>query len=68
MSTNWIKDGEKVVASRHGTTLTGVIIDSRVRYGGKVSYTVSLDTPVKFPWRNEMTYTVIVGQDEIVSE
>ena len=63
----WIKDGQRVQASYLGTEpRTGIVVDSRVRYGGKVSYTVILDQAVTFPWRSEPTTLVIVDQDEIV--
>ena len=64
---NWIKDGQRVQARYLGTEpRAGLVVDSRVRYGGKVSYTVILDEPAAFPWRSEPTTLVIVDQDEIV--
>jgi len=63
---SWIKDGMRVEARYLGTPANpGIVVESRVRYGGKVSYTVILDTPVQFPWRSEPTTLVIVDQDEI---
>ena len=63
----WIKDGKRVQASYLGTEpRAGIVVDSRVRYGGKVSYTVILDQAVTFPWRQEPTTLVIVDGDEIV--
>jgi hypothetical protein len=63
---NWIKDGQRVNARYLGTEpRAGIIVDSRVRYGGKVSYTVILDEPATFPWRSEPTTLVNVDQDEI---
>ncbi len=66
---NWIKDGIRVQARYLGTQpVTGVITESRVRYGGKVCYTVALDPPVQLPWRSEPTDVIIVDQDEIDAE
>jgi hypothetical protein len=64
---SWIKDGQRVQASYLGTApLAGLVVESRVRYGGKVCYTVILDQPAQFPWRSEPTTLVIVDQNEIV--
>ena len=66
---NWIKDGKRVNAKYLGSQpVTGLIVESRVRYGGKVCYTMILDQPQQFPWRSEPTSTVIVDQNEIVAE
>ena len=42
----WIKDGEQVTANYHGLTVSGVVESSRVKYGGRVQYTVNLNAPV----------------------
>ncbi len=64
---NWIKDGQRVQAKYLGTEpRSGLVVESRVRYGGKVCYTVILDQAVTFPWRSEPTTLVIVDQTEIV--
>ncbi len=63
----WIKDGQRVQASYLGTEpRPGLVVESRVRYGGKVCYTVILDQAATFPWRSEPTTLVIVDRDEIV--
>ena len=65
---NWIKDGQRVQAKYLGTEpRAGLVVESRVRYGGKVCYTVMLDEPANFPWRSEPTTLVIVDQSEIVA-
>lgn len=68
MST-WVKDGTRVKAKYLGSeSVTGLIVESRVRYGGKVCYTMILDQPAQFRWRSEPTTVVIVDQAEIVEE
>lgn len=65
----WIKDGKRVKARYLGSeNVTGVVVESRVRYGGKVCYTVNLDAPVQFRWRSEPTNVVIVDENEIDAE
>ena len=44
---SWILEGKKVAGeylSIH--SFTGVVVESRVKYGGKVSNTIVLDTPI----------------------
>ena len=66
---SWIKDGVRVRARYLGSEpVVGTVTESRVRYGGKVCYTVILDTPVQFPWRSEPADVVIVDQTEIDAE
>jgi hypothetical protein len=65
---SWILDGQKVKANYLGETVTGVVVDSRVKYGGKVQYTVELDSPVQFRWRSEPTDRVLVDHDELLLE
>ena len=62
----WIKDGEQVTASYHGNTVSGLVESSRVKYGGKVQYTVVLDKPIQLRWRSEPTTRVLVDSDELV--
>jgi hypothetical protein len=66
---SWIKDGVRVRARYLGSEpVVGTVTESRVRYGGKVCYTVQLDQPTKFPWRSEPADVVIVDQAEIDAE
>ena len=65
---SWVKDGERIVAEYLGTKVTGVVMNSRVKYGGKVQYTVQLDEPVTFRWRTEPSETVLIDCDELVTE
>jgi len=65
---SWVKDGERIVAEYLGVTVTGVVESSRVKYGGKVQYTVNLDEPVTFRWRTEPTTRVLIDNDELITE
>ena len=66
---SWIKDGVRVRARYLGSEpVVGTVTESRVRYGGKVCYTVQLDQPTQFPWRSEPADVVIVDQAEIDAE
>lgn len=61
----WIKDGERINANYLGQSVSGVVESSRVKYGGKVQYTVNLDKPVQFLWRSEPKTRVLIDEDEI---
>ena len=66
---SWIKDGIRVRARYLGSqSVVGVVTESRVRYGGKVCYTLQLNSPVMLPWRTEPTDVVIVDEQEILEE
>ena len=65
---SWVKDGEHVVANYLGERVTGKVVESRVKYGGSVQYTVDLDKPVKFRWRSEPTVRVLLDRDELIKE
>ena len=62
----WIKDGETVTASYMGYTVTGTVESSRVKYGGKVQYTINLDSPVQLRWRSEPVTRVLVDCAELI--
>ena len=64
----WIKDGKTIVANYMGEQVQGTVESSRVKYGGKVEYTVNLEKPVQFRWRSDPTNVVLITDDKIVQE
>ncbi len=49
----WNKEGQRVAGVYLGAyTVSGVVTESRVRYGGSVQHTVKLDEPVVVFGRN----------------
>jgi len=62
----WIKDGQKVQARYLGELVSGTVESSRVKYGGRVQYTVTLDQPVQFRWRSEPSTRVLIDDNELV--
>lgn len=63
---SWIRDGERVKARYMGVLVSGRVESSRVKYGGRVQYTVLLDTPLKMPWRSEHKIQVLIDSEELV--
>lgn len=67
LTMSWIKDGSIVRANYLDREITGLVMDSRVKYGGTVQYKIVLDTPLSLPWRSEPVKQVLIDGDEIVS-
>lgn len=44
---SWNREGQHVAGSYLGYTVGGTVTSSRVKYGGAVQHTVSLDTPLE---------------------
>ena len=64
----WNKEGSTIIADYLGQLVYGVVLESRVKYGGKVQHTLNLDVPVQLPWQSEPTTRVLVDEDHVVSE
>ena len=65
---SWVKDGEQLVANYLGEQVSGKVVESRVKYGGQVQYTLDLDKPVRFPWRSEPTVRVLISECNVIDE
>jgi hypothetical protein len=63
----WIKDGEQVAGKYFDQSFTGVVAESRVKYGGRVQYTVELDTPITLKWRDEPVNRVLVEAEDLTA-
>ena len=64
----WNKDGSTIKAEYMGQEVVGVVLDSRVKYGGKVQYRLQLDEPVMLRWRNELTEILLIDEDELIAD
>jgi hypothetical protein len=62
---NWIRDGEHIKANYYGIIVSGIVESSRVKYGGTVQYTVSLDTPIYLKWHTEPCTIVLIDESEV---
>lgn len=68
----WVKDGSTIKAEYLGSHIvTGVVTESRVKYGGKVQYTVKLDEPIALrhgciPGR--VTDVLLIDEDELLAD
>jgi len=62
----WNKDGSTVKAEYCGTTFTGVVLESRVKYGGKVQYRVQADSPFYVDCLKADREIVLVDEDDVL--
>jgi hypothetical protein len=65
----WIRDGERVAGKYMDQLIEGVVLESRVKYGGKVQLTVLLDKPIQLRWRpvDQPRNIVLVDTDQVVT-
>jgi hypothetical protein len=63
----WIKDGEQVAGKYFDQSFEGVVSESRVKYGGRVQYTVELTTPITLKWRDEPVTRVLVEAKDLTA-
>ena len=61
----WIKDGEQVAGKYFDQSFEGVVSESRVKYGGRVQYTVELHNPITLKWRDEPVNRVLVDAEDL---
>ncbi len=61
----WIKDGEQVAGKYFDQVFEGVVLESRVKYGGRVQYTVELHNPITLRWRNDPVDRVLVESKDL---
>jgi hypothetical protein len=61
-----IQDNQRITANYLGTVVTGTVESSRVKYGGDLQYTVNLDKPVQFRWRDTPSTRVLINQKEVI--
>ena len=63
---SWILDGKRIQARYLGEVVSGIVESSRVKYGGRVQYTLLLDQPHQFRWRKEPSTRLLVDDNEII--
>jgi hypothetical protein len=65
----WNKDGNTIKAVYLDRPITGVVLNSRVKYGGQVQYQVKLDEPVYLPWSaGEPRDIVLVDENDVIAD
>lgn len=67
----WNKDGSTVKAVYCDRLVTGVVTDSRVKYGGTVQYTLQLEEPLVLPWgsvNDEPRTVVLIDENSVIAD
>jgi len=65
----WNKDGSTIRGLYLGEyPFTGEVQESRVTYGGKVHYTVKLDSPLVLPFSGEAREVIIVNENQVTHD
>ena len=62
----WNKDGSTIKAEYCGTTFTGMVLESRVKYGGTVQYRVKADSPFYVDCLKSEREVVLVDDSEVL--
>ena len=62
----WNKDGSFVRAEYCGTTFDGVVLESRVKYGGTVQYRVQAGAPFYVDALKSEREIVLVDEDDVL--
>ena len=64
----WNKDGNTIKAVYLDRPVTGVVLNSRVKYGGRVQYQIKLEVPLYLPWSTELRDTVLVDDSDVIAD
>lgn len=66
MANGWIREGQHIQAAYLAEYIvTGTVLESRVKYGGKVQHTLKLDQPLILRWRSEPTDRLLIDEEHI---
>lgn len=63
----WNKDGSTVKAVYCDTSFTGVVLESRVKYGGHVQYKVASEPFYVYSLKS-MRSVVLIDEDDIIAD
>jgi hypothetical protein len=64
----WNKEGSTIKAEYCGVIFSGVVLESRVKYGGKVQYKVAAADSIYLPFSDMPRDIVLVDEDEIIAD
>ena len=64
----WNKDGSTIRAEYCGVAFDGVVLDSRVKYGGKVQYRVAASESFYLPFSDTPRDIVLVDDDDLIMD
>ncbi len=63
----WNLEGQRIRARYFGDQeVEGLVIESRVKYGGRVQHSVEFDQPIQFRWRAMKAVRVLIDHEEVI--
>ena len=64
----WNKERSTIKAVYCGVAFSGVVLESRVKYGGKVQYKVAAAESIYLPFSDTPRDIVLIDDDEIIAD
>jgi hypothetical protein len=64
----WNKDGSTIKAEYCGVIFSGVVLESRVKYGGKVQYKVAAADSIYLPFSDTPRDIVLIDDDDVLMD
>ena len=64
----WNKEGSTIKAAYCGVIFSGVVLESRVKYGGKVQYKVAAAESIYLPFSDTPRDIVLVDEDDVIMD
>lgn len=61
----WHLEGKRVKGNYYGVMVEGVVMSSRVKYGGGVQHTVHIEPPITLRWRAEPVHILLLNDTEL---
>jgi hypothetical protein len=64
----WNLEGQRIRARYFGDQeVEGLVIESRVKYGGRVQHSVEFDQPIQLRWRALKAVRVLIDHEEVIA-
>ena len=64
----WNKNGSTIRAEYCGVLFDGVVLESRVKYGGTVQYKVAASESIYLPFSDEPRDIVLVDENDVLMD
>ena len=64
----WNKDGSTIRAEYCGVAFDGVVLESRVKYGGKAQYKVAASCPIYLPFSDTPREIVLIDDEDVIMD
>ena len=63
----WNLVGQRIRARYFGDQeVEGRVVESRVKYGGRVQHTVEFDQPIQLRWRALKAVRILIDHEEVI--